>query len=379
MSLNLNDLLASLEQSSGIEKVAETTPVTTPNVAAELASVLEKKASTDLIKSAREQGEALAKELLSKLAEGNEITLNNDATVAQDNQKVLPTNTTGTVEGALQGTVATGLAGGATSDDLVDKLVDGQPSGTQLPPDQIPNAVTPAGVVNETITNDKDPDMDKTAQENKALAQQIMKKLAQDLTAEVTTPAAAVNVAGAAVPNEIQAANAVTTAQADAAAVGVAPGPGATVDDLFKAIVARAESTGAGTDNIVEGDGPTPMDTLPDGGDEVEKAAAVSALCAEGLDFASAVELVKQAEIELKTSSDELEKAAAVSALCAEGLDFADAVALVKQAEAEMKSGSWQQEKVACLDALMKEGINFNDAVELVKQAEADLIAAQGK
>lgn len=407
--MNLNDLLADLEKSSGIEKSASASTSASagkPAISAELAGVLEKKASADLVKSAHAQGEELAKELLLKMA--NEIQ-NGNAQMVATAASAVPTEVGGTVETVLQGTVDQAIAKGAISDDRVDPELDKQ---AQLNKES-------------TVQNT-----------NQSLAKQIMEKLAQDLSPVVTTPAAAVNVAGAAVPNLIQTGNAVMTAQADAITQGIGPVDG-TVDDLFQAIVARARAQGGATDDLIDSAAPVPRDTIG-AGEEVEKAAAVSALCAEGLDFDSAVDLVKQAEAELDSEAWEQEKQACMGALMEQGMDFDEAVSLVKQAEADLMDkeakskneiaevggkgtkmfndarrfakthkGSLKfggalagaavagaaynkvtghpaynksvgsREKQACVDALMGEGIDFDDAVALVKQAEQDLLVGE--
>ena len=70
---------------------------------------------------------------------------------------------------------------------------------------------------------------------------------------------------------------------------------------------------------------------------------------------------------------DEVEKAAAVSALCDVGMDFDSAITLVKQAEQAILEDSWEVEKQACVNQLMDEGLDFDTAVALTKQAEEDL------
>jgi chaperonin GroEL len=76
--------------------------------------------------------------------------------------------------------------------------------------------------------------MNKQAQENSSLAAFIMEKLAQEFNPQVSTPAAAVNVASAPVPNKIQQDNAVMTAQDDAKVQGIVPGGGVTLINLAK-------------------------------------------------------------------------------------------------------------------------------------------------
>lgn len=330
--MNLNSLLAELEGKTQIEKSAAEVQPAKPAISAELSAILEKKASEDLSGKAFAAGEELARQLLEKMA--NEIQESNDKMVASDNQKVVPIETNTSVEGAMDGSLAQGVANGAVIGDRVDDITDGKGPAEAAAISVSENRETPP-TTDPQLTN-KENEMSKTAQDNKALAQQIMEKLAQDLSPQVTDASADASVAAAPVPNKIQQDNATMSAQADAVTMGVGPVPGqGTVDDLFQAIVARAQAQGAGHPDIVAGQAAVPRDNLPN--DSVEKAAAVSALCDEGLDFESAVELVKQAE----------------EAINAE---------------------SWEQEKVACVTALIQEGINFDDAIALVKQAEQDLI-----
>jgi flavin-binding protein dodecin len=81
-------------------------------------------------------------------------------------------------------------------------------------------------------------------------------------------------------------------------------------------------------------------------------------------------------QIRVASEEDEIEKAAAVAHLVANGINFDDAFEMVKQAEVEI---SFELEKVACLGSLMEDGFDYETAVELVKQASADdLTAADG-
>lgn len=298
--MNLNELLEGLEQTSGIEKQASSIEVVKPAISDELSAVLEKKADQDMTKVAFAEGEKLAKELLEKLA--NELQSTNEAMAAQDAAKIVPVES-GTVSEVLKGTVEEAITRGATSDDLVDKIED----------------------------------QTKQAQENKEMANAILEKIAQTVGEATTTSAAAINVEGAAVPNKIQEDNAAMTAFDDAK-VQPLPGADGTINNILEAIVAGAKAQGGGSDDLVNGEGPT------------EGSAAIG---------------VKAAE--------EQEKAAAVSALTAEGMDFDTAVALVKQAEAEILGEAFEQEKQAAFTALVESGINFDQAVELIKQAEEDL------
>jgi hypothetical protein len=323
MSLTLNNLLADIEASSAaMEKSASANTEVTPAVADEFASVLTKKAEQDLTKEAHAQGEILAKQLLEKFA--NQIIVNDNAIQADQATDVVAT-APGVVEDVLQSTVEEGLDRGATSDDRVDAMVDagkGTPTGEQLPAgdNQLTNK-------DEVVGNTK-------------IAQYIMQKLAEEAaqtagtSADVPTPVAV---------NQIQANDAQMVA-ADDAKVQENPGTEGTISNVLEAIVARAQAQGAGTDDLVNGSGVTP----PQREDEaVEKAAAVSALVAEGCDFDMAVDLVKQAEAELAVDAFEQEKQAALSTLMEAGVNFDDAVALIKQAEEDLAEGFDKEAGVA--------------------------------
>ena len=356
-TLNLDSLLADLEKVAGIEKTASATPEVKPNVTAELAGILEKKAEEDLTASALAAGEQLAKQLLEKMAAENEIQKGDAVIVAADDKKILPTETGGTIEKVLEGTVENGLALGAKSDDVVDKLEDGA---------QTKEA--------------------QTKLENEEMANKIMQKIAQTVGEATTSPAAAVNVAAAAAPNLIQSANAVMTA-ADDKKVLPLPGAEGTLNNILEAVVARAEAQGAVSDDLVNGDKPassaegeaalSPEQEQEKIAEEMEKAAAVSALVQAGCDFDSAFNMVKEAEEALAQEADQQEKVAAVNALIEAGYDWDSAVSLVKQAEidlaAEADTGSRDHEKQAAFEALIEAGINFDQATAMVKQAEIDV------
>jgi len=365
-TLNINDLLADLEKTAGIEKTAS---VAKPNVSAELSGILEKKSSENITASALAAGEALARELLTKMAddsqamalakgdatlsgvkEANLIQQGDAVIVASDNAKIVPndgapgTGTTATVglDGALDGTVAEGLKRGAQSDDIVDQMEDKKQT-------------------KQAAENS----------ENSEMAKKIMQKIAQIVGEATTTPAAAVNTAAAAAPNLIQSGNETMTA-ADDKKVLPLPGADGSMNTILEAIVARAEDQGAVSDDLVNGDSPAssaPGDDEVLDADEQEKAAAVSALVGQGCDFDSAVAMVKQAEELLAVEADQQEKIAAISELCGAGYDFETAVALVKQAEAELANEGTEMDKVAAVNELMAKGASFEEAVEQVKVA----------
>lgn len=366
-TLNLNDLLADLEKTAGMEKTASATK---PNVSVELSGILEKKSAEDVTASALAAGEALAKELLTKLAseltddarakmtgdkKENEIQKHNDTIVAFDNSKIVANEGapgTGTkpepgLEGALEGTVEESLKRGAKSDDIVDEKEDKK----QTKEAQIKS-------------------------ENSEMAKNIMQKIAQIVGEETTTPAAAVNTAGAEAPNLIQSTNEEMT-EYDDKKVQPLPGAEGSLNSILEAVVARAESQGAASDDLVNGNKPASgasgdkeVLTISD---EQEKAAAVSALVEAGCDFDSAIALVKQAEELLSVEADQQEKVAAITELCASGYDFDTAVELVKQAEAELNGEGGEMDKVAAVNELMSQGSTFEEAVKQVKQASESL------
>ena len=363
-TLNLNELLADLEKTAGIEKTATATK---PNVSAELSGILEKKASEDITGAALAAGEALAKELLTKLAAENAIQKGNDEMVTFDSQKVVDNKgAPGTdtkpepgLEGALVGTVEEGIKRGAKSDDVVDDELDKKAE-------------------------------EQTNMENSKMAKNIMQKIAQIVGETLTTPAVAANTIAATAPNLIQSSNADIT-KFDDGKVKALPAADGTLNNILEAIVARAEAQGATSDNLVDGDlppsgasgdkevhSPAVSATGVTNGEEVEKAAAVSALVEAGCDFDSAIAMVKEAEQLIRNDEDQQEKIAAVNELCAYGYDFDTAIELVKQAEEDLAKEATilaprEQEKIAAFDALVEAGIDFDQAAAMVKQAELDV------
>lgn len=140
------------------------------------------------------------------------------------------------------------------------------------------------------------------------------------------------------VPNKAQVDSAAMVA--DQTAVN-APTPGTdgnsqggTVNQILDAIVAKAQSGGAIGDNQVPGGEAYASAEMQD--ENVEKTAAVVALVESGIDFDSAVDLVKQAEEEIKMDSFEVEKQAAFEALIEAGVDFDQATDLVKEAAGKL-------------------------------------------
>lgn len=116
-------------------------------------------------------------------------------------------------------------------------------------------------------------------------------------------------------------------------------GNGGTVNQIFDSIVQDAMSEGA-TDynqaNASQAEGKANQQGSMSGAvgvdDSQEKMAAVMTLVENGMDFDSAVNLVKEAELAIAVEEDAHTKQAAVSELIAEGFDFDTAVDLVKEA-----------------------------------------------
>jgi len=306
-TMTLEGLLSDLEKSASLEKVA----AVTPHVAASavLPAILEKKATEDLTTSAFAAGEALAKQLLTKVAADNEIQLTDALISAEDDGKVVPVSG-GTVDQVLATTAANALARGATSDDIVDQLQDGQMKQAQHA---------------------------KQAQlksENLEMANAILNKIAQMVGEPTTVPAAQDSLGGAMAPNQIQMDNAQMVSYDDNKIMPM-PGTEGTLNNILEAVVARAEGMGAKSEDLVNGNLPASE------ADEQEKVAAVDALVTAGFDFDSAISMVKEAEEALTYEADEMEKIAAVDELCAQGFDFDTAVELVKEAADEEGFANW--------------------------------------
>ena len=370
--------MASLSETTTIEKSASVTGVTaTVNVSDELSNLLVKKASEDLTKKASEEGAQLAKELMSKIA--NEINLQNGITQAQQATAVTP-NGEGSVSEVLNETLQKAVASGAEPEDKADEIFDGKGS-------------VDTGVIN--TPNKAEPEVESNEQEKQASLNNKENTMASLADLILEKLAAETEVAGQLPVNNLQIDNHIMDAQATAK---VQPTPGSeeggSVNQIFEAIVARAQASGAGSDNLVgdagntaaEGSGATGVpvskeDETGEAGEgaaheEQEKVAAVNALVDAGYDFDSAVSLVKQAEEALAAESVGLQKKAAFEALIAKGVDFDSAIAMIKQAEADIALGdSIEMQKQAAFKALVADGIDFDTAAALVKQAEADLTA----
>lgn len=157
-----------------------------------------------------------------------------------------------------------------------------------------------------------------------------------------------------------------------------------TVNEIFDAILADALSQGAtGFDQVNQGGSAAvegaPMDhatpnqvKAAEEDPELQKAAAVAELVAQGVDFEKAAEAVSEA-------ADNLEKQAAVDALIQDGFSWDEAVNLVKQASDELDFEAVALQKAAALSDLIDQGFDFEQAVEMIKQADAgDMTTANG-
>jgi hypothetical protein len=255
----------------------------------------------------------------------------------------------------------------------------------------------------------KDTGMNKQASDaGKALAQALLTKLAGvgDVITENGIP-------GGVVPNKTQVDLAQQKAEHDGsfqATPGTdGQGNGGTINEIFDAIVADAQArTGA----VVSGQGASapaegatnrqaPAQVQVD--ESQEKMAAAIALVNSGIDFDTAIDMVKAASAEIEAEEEAQVKQAAFNELLDQGVDFDLAVAMVKQAGALTAVGGRAaavagkkgmsmgkkvaigaaaagtagaagyaykkgQEKKAALDALLDQGIDFDEAVAYVSQ-----------
>lgn len=193
-------------------------------------------------------------------------------------------------------------------------------------------------VASTKIENTKGEEMNKQASDaGKALAQALLTKLAGlgDVSTENGIP-------DGVVPNKTQVDIAAQRAEHDNSFQPTpgtdGAGNGGTINQIFDAIVADAQArTGAVTmgqsaSAPAEGaiNGQAPNQEVVD--ESQEKMAAAISLVNSGMDFDSAVELVKAASDELELEHEEQVKQAAFGELMEAGVDFDLAVAMVKEA-----------------------------------------------
>jgi hypothetical protein len=255
----------------------------------------------------------------------------------------------------------------------------------------------------------KDTGMNKQASDaGKALAQALLTKLAGvgDVITENGIPAGVV-------PNKTQVDLAQQVAEHNNSFQPTpgtdGKGNGGTINEIFDAIVADAQArTNAATiaqtpSTSAEGaiNNQAPAQVQVD--ESQEKMAAAVALVNSGIDFDTAIDMVKAASAEIEAEEEAQIKQAAFNELLDQGVDFDLAVAMVKQAGALTSVGGRAaavagkkgmsmgkkvaigaaaagtagaagyaykkgQEKKAALDALIENGIDFDEAVAYVSQ-----------
>lgn len=180
------------------------------------------------------------------------------------------------------------------------------------------------------------------ADAGKALAEALLEKLAS--VGDQNT----VNGIGNAVPNKTQQDLAAQVAEQDAIIQNQpgtdGKGNGGTINQIFDAIVADAMARGA-----------APVDQNPSAGVAKEEGAQIGS----------------QAPNQVQTggwTTAGQEKAAAVSELVGQGIDFDDAVKMVKEASDELEREEISQVKQAALSHFIEAGFDFDTAVNLVKK-----------
>lgn len=292
----LETLLADLEKAASQHTAPAASAIEKPAISQELDALLTKEAAADNVAKAFEDGEKLARAVLEKLA--SEALSEQPAAVTE----------AAAVEAA--------------------------------PADETQENTATAVTESQTEEN-----MNKQATEaGQDLAQSIIEKLA-DFAGNGTVAPVPPAV------NKIQQ-DAATMIQQHSARIGPTPGTNGTVTQVFDAIVAKAKALGAG--GLDQGSGAAPHDAavakdpalgtpaIPPSPDSVEKQAAVTALIDAGLDWDSAVELVKSAAEEIATEELGQVKLAAVDQLMKDGFNFEDAVNSVNAAVTEL--GQSEQE-----------------------------------
>jgi hypothetical protein len=187
------------------------------------------------------------------------------------------------------------------------------------------------------------------AEAGKALANALLEKLASvgDMNTE--------NGISTGVPNKTQVDLAAQEAE-QAAIIHVQPGTdgrgnGGTVNQIFDAIVAKAMA------------GAAPAQQNPAPGTAKDEGALVTQQAPHQVQTGAFTVPGQE-----KMASDEHEKAAAVSQLVAEGIDFDSAVNMVKEAAEEIEREEVSQVKQAALAHLIDNGMDFDQAVNLVKR-----------
>lgn len=274
------------------------------------------------------------------------------------------------------------LAGSALAQEIMQKIASAKTGDTQTP------------------TESKEQEMNKQASERgQALAAELLEKLAN-----VGDQNTSNGIAPTAQPNKVQI-DVANVVKEDDAKIKPMPGAGGSFNQIYDAIIADALSQGAASTDQVHTTGVTPKEggatsatPAQVGTESAEKTAALVALTNSGIDFDSAIELIKAAQEEIDAEEEQTVKAAALQELIDNGVDYNLAVALVKSAGIlsspivgkavnfatsnvgktvgaavvggaagyGLKSAVRGQEKKAALDRLTEQGVDYDQAVALI-------------
>lgn len=209
-----------------------------------------------------------------------------------------------------------------------------------------------------------------TALSNETAGETVMTKSAHELAGQSIADAILAGLTKQA-ENNVATETAEMVAQ-DTAKIKPTPVAGKTVTEVAKALLERAGSEGktavpALVGEVVNAEGGAQTAGREPIQSNLDKQASetLTALINDGLSFAEAADLVKEASILM---TQDLEKSAAVAALLEEGIDFSDAVELVKQATLEEAPEYSDLEKKAALDQLLDEGVDFAEAVAAIAE-----------
>lgn len=317
--MKLEELLESLEKAAETKAPAETDD--TPKVSKELDALLTKEAAADNVKKAFEDGEKLAHAVLESIATK---AVEEATKQAEAKQETAPKAEEKTVEKVA-----------STDEKKVEVKADAKTEVEKKAETKVDTKET------------KEEDMNKQATDaGKELAAAILEKLANITgpSSENTGPAGAVH--------KIQQDHAKDVAQDDQK-VGPTPGRNGTINQLFDAIVAKAKSVSGAT-------GYDQMATGPQAGAESKDQAMGTPAIPPSPDMTDNVKVAQ-------------EKQAAVGALIEAGLDWETAVDLVKSAAEEIEAEEFEQVKIAAVNELLKEGMDFDRAVDSVRTAVTEL------
>lgn len=137
---------------------------------------------------------------------------------------------------------------------------------------------------------------------------------------------------------------------------------GVTVTDTLKDLIIRGVQNGAATEELSENVGQD-LAAVSDAAAQAAKTPTTPAAAPNGTALGSVGE----------AANPEVEKAAAVSHLVGEGMDFDEAVARVKQAEEAIAAETIEMAKIAAANELITAGFSMSEAVALVEGSAADL------